>query len=167
MVYGARVSELTELSSKNINLNGNKSTILIPTKKGGRKKPQPIPKSLVPLYNVPLSPISEGRLNRQLKRLCRKAHIILPSRGGFHSIRRRVVTELTKIEHSEISIHHFMRWAVPRQFAMLSRYRQTPVEESDMVILSKHLYVKLWEGVKPYLLLQNKSYSGNLLSDKI
>jgi len=167
MVYGARVSELLELSSKNINLDGDKSWILIPTKKGGRKKPQPIPKSLVPLYNVPLSPISEGRLNRQLRKLCRQAQITLPSRGGFHSIRRRVVTVLTEIEHSEISIHHFMRWSVPRQFAMLSRYRQTPVEESDIAILSKHPYVKLWEEVKPYILKHNNSYTGNLLSDKI
>jgi len=161
------LAELIIKTQAHHSLNGDKSTILILTKKGGRKKPQPIPQSLVPLYNTPLSPISEGRLNRQLKKLCKQVQIPFPTRGGFHSIRRRVVTVLTEIEHSEISIHHFMRWSVPRQFAMLSRYRQTPVEESDMVILSKHPYVKLWEEVKPYLLTQNNSYTGNLLSDKI
>ncbi len=166
-IYGARISELSELSSNNIHLDGSNSTIFIRTKKGGRKKPQPIPESLVPLFNVPISPMSTDRLHRCLRRLCKQAKVKLPERGGFHCIRRRVATILTEIEHSEISIHDFMRWAKPRQFSMLSRYRQTSVEETDKAILEKHPFVKLWEEIIPYLLSYNTSYTSNLCNDKI
>jgi hypothetical protein len=60
-----------------------------------------------------------------------------------------------------------MRWAKPRQFSMLSRYRQTSVEETDKAILAKHPFVRLWEDVMPYLLTYNTSYTGNLCNDKI
>ena len=74
---------------------------------------------------------------------------------------------LTEIETSEISIHDFMRWAKPRQFSMLARYRQTSVEQTDRDILQKHPMVKVWEEAKPYILTYNTSYAGNLLNDKI
>ena len=60
-----------------------------------------------------------------------------------------------------------MRWAKPRQFAMLSRYRQRPVEETDKAILEKHPFVKLWEEVMPYLLTYNTSYIKGLCNDNM
>ena len=158
-VYGARRSELTDLSSGDIHLDGDKSTLYIRTKKGGQRKPQPIPQALVPLFAVPISPIGGVSLQRKLQRVCRKAGVHLPFRGGFHCFRRRTVTTIAEIEASDINIHNFMRWSIPRSFSMLSRYKQTPVEETDRAILNKHPMVKLWEEITPYLLTLNTSYS--------
>jgi integrase len=155
-VYGARRSELTELQSKDIYLDGDKSTIYIRTKKGGQRKPQPIPKPLVPLLAVPITPMHGHTIQRQLKKICRKAEVNLPFRGHYHCFRRRTVTEVSEVDPSDTNVSNFMRWAKPR--TMLARYKQTPVEQTDRAILEKHPFVKMWEGVTPYLLKINNSY---------
>jgi hypothetical protein len=182
-IYGARIGELAQILSQDICLDGAKSTILIKTEKGGQRKPQPIPQSLLPLFNVPIEPMSTWKLQRQFRRLCRYLGIKIdpnskPERRGkrgpkpqpdlikgfgFHSMRRRVVTTISEVETSEISIHNFVRWAVPRQYSMLARYRQTPTEETDLAILEKHPIAKLWAEVTPYILEYNDSYKNNSL----
>lgn len=158
-VYGARAGELAQLCSEDIHLDGDKSTIYIRTKKRGQKKPQPIPESLVALFNVPVTPIPEQTQQYRLKAICRKARVLLPFGGGYHCFRRWVVTVVSEHEPSEISVHNFIRWSVPRKFSMLARYRHTPVEQSDRAILSKHPIVKVWEQVTPHLLALNSSYA--------
>jgi len=155
-VYGARRSELTELRNKDINLDGDESTIYIRTKKGGQRKPQPIPKSLVPLFAVPISHMNGHTVQRQLKKICRKAGVNLPFKGGYHCFRRRTVTEVAEVNPSDVDVSNFMRWAKPR--TMLARYKQTPVEQTDRAILEKHPFVKMWEEVAPYLLSYNSTY---------
>lgn len=155
-VYGARRSELTELSSGDIHLDGDKSTIYIRTKKGGQRKPQPIPKPLVPLLAVAIRPMHGHTIQRQLKKICRKAEVNLPFRGGYHCFRRRTVTEVAEVNPSDVDVSNFMRWAKPR--TMLARYKQTPVEQTDRAILEKHPFVKMWEEVAPYLLSYNSTY---------
>lgn len=155
-VYGARRGELTELRSEDINLDGDKSTIFIRTEKGGQRKPQPIPKTLVPLLAVPITPMHGHTIQRQLKRICRKAEVNLPFRGGYHCFRRRTVTEVAEVNPSDVDVSNFMRWAKPR--TMLARYKQTPVEQTDRAILEKHPFVKMWEEVAPYLLSYNSTY---------
>ena len=162
-VYGARLSELVELTSSDITLDGADSTIRIQTKKGGQKKQQPIPLSLVPLFAVPIKSVSEHVLQRKLKKICKMAGVHLPPKAGFHSIRRRTVTALAGVEDSDTTIADFMRWAKPR--TMYARYRQTVPEEGDRKILAKHPFVKLWEEVTPYLLENNSSYKTGSLFD--
>jgi len=129
-IYGGRLGELVTMSSEDLRIDGNKSSLFLQTLKGGQRKPQPIPESLIPL----------------------------PPKGGFHSIRRRVVTTVAEVEHSDLNVHGFMRWSVPRQFSMLARYKQTPTDVTDKEILDKHPYVKLWEEASPYILEHNSSY---------
>jgi integrase len=157
-VYGARRSELSELTSEDIHLDGATSTIFIRTKKGGQKKPQPIPRPLVPLLAVPIDRMHGHTIQRQLKRICKRAGVRLPFRGGYHSFRRSVVTAVSEVEPSDLSVSNFMRWAGPGRYSMLARYRQTPVEVTDKAILDKHPYVKIWEEAAPYLLKFNSSY---------
>ena len=85
---------------------------------------------------------------------CRSA-----AEGRFsHSVRRRVVTTVVDVERSELNVHSFMRWSVPRQYSMLARYKQTPIDVTDKEILDKHPYVKIWEEALPYILEHNRWY---------
>jgi integrase len=160
-IYGCRLGELAPLSSDDISLNRDGSSItLLVLKQKGRPvwKTQPLPPSLVPLFALPVQPIGRRRLSEQLRKVCDKAGVRWPYRGGFHSIRRRLVTEICDIESSDLNVHNYMRWAPPRQFNILSIYRQTPTEETDMATLQKHPYVKLWEEILPFLLKYNSTY---------
>jgi len=161
-IYGGRLGELAALKSEDISVNGNGGTVYLHTLKGGQRKPQPIPDSLVPLFQVPLEPVPRMKLAKQLKKVCKRAGIFLPPRAGFHSIRRRVATTVSEVEHSDLNVHNFMRWSVPRQFSMLARYKQTPVEATDTHIIQLHPYVKKWEEACPYILGLNASYHPKL-----
>ena len=158
-IYGARIGELAPLSSNDIVSNGLDSSIRIKTEKNGQRKAQPLPIILVPLFDIDIEPMYLHSLRRGLQALCKKVGVSLEKGYGFHSIRRRVVTELCRVEHSETSISDFLRWAKPG--GMLSRYRQIPAEETDRAILAKHPFVKVWEEVLPHLLAFNTSYLTN------
>jgi len=154
-VYGRRVDELTNFK---VNLDGENSTILFRVKKGGEEVPHPIPTSLVPLFRVPVQPISKAGLQRWLRQICDEIGITLPYRGGYHSIRRRVATLVKQAIKSDIDTCRFMRWADPRELSILAQYDQTRYEDIDKQVLSVHPVVKVWEEVMPYLLDMNKSY---------
>lgn len=157
-VYGARLGEAAQLNSGDIYLDGANSTIMLRTEKEGELKAQPIPQQLVPLFAIPIEPITSNRLLKDLKELCKAVGVRQPHHGSFHAIRRRVVTEIAEIEHSDINVHRFMRWAEPRQYAILATYKKNPSEVTDKEILSRHPFVKVWEEVMPYLLHNNPSY---------
>lgn len=154
-VYGRRVTELTNFQ---VHLDGDNSTVLFPIRKGGEEVPHLIPKSLVPLFSVPIEPVSDFRLQRRLKQICKLAGIKLPYRGGYHSFRRTVATVVKKALRSDIDTYKFMRWAEPRALNILAQYDQTRYEEVDRLVLDNHPIVKIWEQVTPYLLKLNTSY---------
>jgi len=54
------------------------------------------------------------------------------------------------------SSSNFMRWAKLR--SMFTRYRQTPVKQTDRTTLRKHSFVKEWEEAVLYLLRYNPGY---------
>ena len=45
-------------------------------------------------------------------------------RGGYHSFRRRVVTQLRDIEKSDLALQKYMKWSGSLQSKMLNRYTQ-------------------------------------------
>ena len=158
-IYGGRKSELAELSSGDFHLDGEKSYIYIATKKGGDKRKQPIPASLVPLFSVSISPINPVTLHARLRNIVDKIGVEWKHGSGFHSFRRNVVTMLDSLENvSDLSQSKFMRWATPRYLSMLDRYRRKPSEESDAKILSQHPRVKLWQEIIPLLIDLNPYY---------
>lgn len=154
--YGARRSELTELCSEDIYLDGDKSTIYIKTTKHGQRRKQPIPPTLVPLLSVPISKMHGHTIQRHLQQICRRAGVMLPYGGGFHCLRRRVATNACEVEVSDGKVSDFMRWKGGR--SMLERYRQTDKIESDKIILERLPVVKLWEQATPYILRHNPHY---------
>jgi integrase len=152
-IYGCRVGELAKISSENINLNHDNPTIDIPTEKKGRRVPQPIPKELIPLFSIPLKPKKAYRIQRDLKRICRKASVPLPHWAGIHSIRRSVVTALySNTDLKEISIRRFMRWSLGgRDLGVMPRYVKTPAEVTDAEVLAKHPYLPMWKTMVQFL----------------
>jgi hypothetical protein len=161
-IYGGRKSELAQLSSEDIYLDGDKSHIYIRTAKRGTKKQQPIPPSLIPLFSPTIEPITAPTLHNRLKRIVKRAEVPWVYGMGFHSFRRNVVTLIDKISQSDLDKSKFMRWSTPRQLGMLDRYRQKPTEVSDMAILSEHPRVKLWQDIIPYLAQFNPYYHSQI-----
>jgi len=160
-IYGARLSELAELSSEDFHLDGTDSTIRLRVlKQKGRKvhRTQPIPAELVPLFDCPIEPMPQPRLSRNLRKICKEAGVDLQYRAGFHSVRRNTITTVRKEEKSDLNIHRFLRWSEPRQFSMLARYDKGRPEETDASVLDKHPYVKIWEQACPYILQYNTHY---------
>jgi hypothetical protein len=154
-IYGRRVQELTNFT---VNLNGKSGTILFPVKKGGEEVPHPIPESLIPLFRVPVEPISKAGLQKWLRQVCDEIGVDLPYRGGYHSIRRRVATLVKQKIKSDIDTYHFMRWADPRELSILAQYDQTRYEDIDKQVLDVHPMVEIWTTITPFLLDLNRSY---------
>jgi len=149
-VYGARVGEIAEMDSSNINLDD--MTIKIPTEKKGQRKPQPIPEMLKPIFSVQLEKDDTRVVVRQLKRICRKAGIDYSKGTGIHAIRRSVVTSLYSVPNlKELSIRRFMRWALDMGMGVMPRYVKTPLETTDLEVLEVHPYVKVWEELLPFI----------------
>lgn len=156
IIYGCRIGEIAELTSEKISHDIEHPTIHIPTEKKGRRAPQPIPKELLPLFSVPLRPRKSYLILRDLRRICRKAKVPMPARTGIHSIRRSVVTALYQdTDLKEISIRRFMRWSLGgRSLGVMPLYVKTPVEVTDLEVLSKHPYVPMLRDLVnfiPYL----------------
>lgn len=154
-IYGRRIQELTNFT---VNLNGKSGTILFPVKKGGEEVPHPIPESLIPLFRVPVEPISKAGLQKWLRQVCDEIGVDLPYRGGYHSIRRRVATLVKQKIKSDIDTYHFMRWADPRELSILAQYDQTRYEDIDKQVLDVHPMVEIWTTITPFLLDLNRSY---------
>jgi len=157
-IYGGRKSELAELSSDDFHLDGDKSSIYIATKKGGDKRRQPLPQSLIPLFSVPIEPVNPVTLHVRLRNAVEQSGVEWKYGSGFHSFRRNVVTMLDDLDVKDLAQYKFVRWATPRHLGMLDRYRQRPSEESDAKILSIHPRVKLWETILPSMLEVNPYY---------
>jgi hypothetical protein len=152
-IYGCRVGELAQMSNEHINLDSNSPTIDIPTEKKGRRVPQPIPKGLVLLFSIPLKPKKSYLIQKDLKRICRKAHVPILRWSGIHSIRRSVVTALySHTDLKEISIRRFMRGSLGgRGLGIMPRYVKTPAEVTDIEVLSKHPFIPMWETMIEFI----------------
>jgi integrase len=154
-IYGCRLGEVADLSSDNINLNHDYPTIMIPTKKKGKRKPQPIPTELLPLFSIPLTSKNNYKILRDLRRVCRKAGVKYLRGYGVHCIRRSVVTALFDIKDlKELTIHRFLRWSTGMGMGVMPRYVKTPPEVTDVDVLSKHPYIPIWRELvlfMPYL----------------
>ena len=147
------------LRPEDIHFDDDNGTLYIRTLKGGQRKSQPIPNSLIPLFRVPFDSISDSNLRYKFQRLCRKIGIKLPQCSGFHSFRRRVATDLYEITGSELNVSSFMRWSALRAYSMLNRYRQTPSEITNIAVLKAHPYVVMWEECLPYIFKYNPHYT--------
>lgn len=159
-IYGGRASELSDIESKYIHLDGASSTILIRTRKGGVRREQPIPESLVPLFAVDIKPMKEWKLQYILQSMCKKAGVELPPGAGWHALRRRVVTDVyAETSVKDMPIIDYFRWSRKgRGLSQLPTYVKTPTEVSDHKILLEHPMVKMWEQIVPLLMQLHPEY---------
>jgi integrase len=142
-IYGARVSEVARLSYTNIDLPSK--TLTIPLSKRERARPQPIPEFMLNVFSAPVQPCLPDKLQRHLKRWARLAGFLMKRRGGVHSIRRSVATELHGAGVHSLDLYHFMRWQTSHAFGMLPSYIKTPHEVTDLKVLELHPYVETWK----------------------
>ena len=159
-LYGCRVSELGDIK---VFLDGENSSIYIKTRKKGQPKRQPIPQALLPIFALDIQPVKEWKLQYILKSMCHKAEVELPERGGWHSLRRRVVTDIyEKTTAKEIPIINYFRWSTKqRHLSQLPTYVKSKVEATDQEIMSQHSILEMWEAIVPYLIKWHPEYSNN------
>jgi hypothetical protein len=159
-LYGCRVSELGDIS---IYLDGEASHIYVKTRKKGMKKRQPIPTILLPIFAVDIEPMKGWRLQYILKSMCKKADVELPERAGWHSLRRRVVTDVyEKTTAKEMPIITYFRWSnKQRHLSQLPTYVKSNIEETDRQILAEHPILKMWTDIIPLLMQMHPEYSKN------
>jgi len=95
--------------------------------------------------------------------MCKKAEINLPERAGWHSLRRRVVTDVyEKTTAKEMPIINYFRWSnKQRHLSQLPTYVKSNVEETDRQILSEHPILEMWNTIIPYLMMWHPEYSTN------
>jgi hypothetical protein len=107
--------------------------------------------------------VKEWKLQYMLKIMCKKADIELPERGGWHSLRRRVVTDVyDKTSAKEKPIINYFRWSnKQRHLSQLPTYVKSEVEETDREILSEHPILKMWNTIIPWLMKWHTEYSDN------
>jgi len=151
-IYGCRVGELAQLSTESINVDHGSPTIKILTEKKGQRKPQPIPEELAPLFSIPFNQRKQYQLQADLKRIAKKATVPMPQRSGVHAIRRAVVSALFQQETlKELEIQKFLRWSTERKYGVMPRYIKTPIEETDVKVMSRHPYVGFWVSMVPIM----------------
>jgi len=160
-LYGGRVSELGDIESKYIHLDGEDSSIYIRTRKGGERKAQPIPKTLLPIFGIDIEPMKDWRLQYILKSMCKKAEVELPKGAGWHALRRRVVTDIySDTTLKEMPIIKYFRWSTKqRHLSQLPTYVKVPQEVSDQEVLAQHPMLEAWQTVVPYLVKWHPEYS--------
>ena len=110
------------------------------------------------LFDVSVDKITESRLRREFSKLCRKAGVHLPYRGGFHCVRRRVVTSLYEAKVGELALRTFVRWSLGRGLGVMPSYVKIPTEQLDHEVLAVHPFVAIWEQAAPYILMRNRLY---------
>jgi len=154
-LYGARVSELTDIQ---VHLDGNDSSVFIRTRKGGERREQPIPATLLPIFAIGIEPMSEWGLYYAFRSIAGKLGWDLPEGSGWHSVRRRVVTDIyTATDAKDIPIAKFFRWRVGG-IAQLPTYVKVPSKTSDIDILKQHPFLEMWETVVPLLMELHPEY---------
>ena len=147
--FGLRNSELCQITQDNI----NKDKIFIDTKKGGFPRWHLIPEQIAPQvlnYTFKPIPIITGWL------LFRS--IFINHNGGitekgfsWHSIRRRLIKELDKIDSlTEKDLLIFFRYAQGKG-SMIGRYARLDSDEDklfeiDKKVFQSHPFLRFWEN---------------------
>lgn len=150
-IYGVRCEELAQISSEDLHPDGDASSILIHTKKGGETRQHLVPDEIRPsLLKHTFRPVSERHAGTVFRRMYLNA---IPEkdrqlRTGWHAIRRALVTELIRAKLDFNVIGSFLRWKmaadvfdIPRMIAV---YDRRPFEEVDRAALEVHPFLQLW-----------------------
>jgi integrase len=147
-VYGLRKSELGKVRPEHIDYEAG--MIWLDTQKHGEKRNQLLPKEIVPYlkkYNFSLE-FSPMQLHIMFIRMCKVAGVKLVRHQGWHSIRRRLDTEIVDAlssdpnlkRNAEYLAHTWFRW---RTAGMVEHYYQA--DEADKIVITHHPVLKFWK----------------------
>ena len=151
-IYGLRLEEVARVESENIDLDKAEITFYVGKRRTAEPMPivQPIPKTLLPFFVIPLESRDRMLILRDLKRIAKKAGVRYPWRGGIHSIRRQTVTSLWNLPGlKELTIRRFLRWSTSA-LGVMPGYVQKPPEVTDIELLQVHPFLKWWQVFASY-----------------
>ena len=101
-------------------------------------------------FAVPIWKCNPDQVQRDFKRIAKKAGIERPSRAGVHGIRRQVVTTLFNTHGiKDLALWKFLRWST-RESGMLPSYVKIPTAETDKEILTLHPLTEWWKDWVKY-----------------
>jgi integrase len=148
-IYGLRKGELITILPEHINYEAG--TIWFDTEKHGEKRCQLLVKEIIPYlkkYKFDLQ-YSSMKMHSMFIRMCNKAGVKLIRHQGWHSLRRRLDTDILDSlssdinlhKHAEYLVHSWHRWRISGN--MVERYYST--EEADKIVITHHPVTRLWK----------------------
>lgn len=150
-IYGLRKSELIKVRPEHIDYKAG--MIWLDTQKHGEKRNQLLVKEIVPYlkkykFDLEFSPI---QLHTMFRRMCVTAGVKLVRHEGWHSLRRRLDTEIVNALSSDVNLkrnaeylaHLWFRWKTSSSGDMVERYNQA--DDSDKIIIQHHPIIRLWK----------------------
>ena len=140
-IFGTRCIELSRIKKEDIDLN--RKLLLVRSAKGSNPRIHQIPDEIF-LYLRDFRPISSQRkLWALFHKICSMAGI--NSNGlGYHSIRKRLFTELITNHVSYEIATYFLRWKMMGQIAF-THYYQPEIDRVAEEVYPKHPFLKIWK----------------------
>jgi integrase len=148
-IYGARTAEIIDLMTNyDTCIDFQNYRISIPRLKKGERRWQPIPRKLMPLFQIrPRQPYAKNSMRATMHRLINWSGVYNPTKPDRrnHFIRATVDTELMNTKGlKEFEVDTFMSWASDKS-RMVRRYNRIDKEKTDKKVLQHHPIVKIWE----------------------
>jgi len=143
--YGLRREEIHLVREDSI----RKGKIFIKTVKGGVDTEHLLPEVVAP-YIISWAELPQ-RHRPAITTLSLLYHSILSrcgvsdtERGGYHSIRRRLATDLREAGLDLGIVYQFLRWQLPSVMGILGVYSKLEQEKVDNLVFKVHPYLWLW-----------------------
>jgi len=142
--YGLRRAEICALTENDI--DREKHTLFIHTKKGGEKRYHLIPEEIKPyIYSWNFNKrISTTEASLIFDAILFKSGIEKTERMGIHSLRRSLATELSSTDLPPLRIYGFLRWK-KRDIGMLAEYDNPDFRKVDEIIFTRHPFLKYFD----------------------
>jgi integrase len=139
--YGLRRGEMVKVEPSDI----KDGRIVIHTLKGGSPRVHIIPEEInVYLSGYGFETIHEQTLIYLFPQMQELAGLAHNDREGFHSIRRRLVTDLLDARVPIHFVYSFMRWKMSPRLGTMGIYTRPDPGEVDRAVFKVHPYLGLW-----------------------
>ncbi len=142
-VYGLRRAEMANMSNEEVNSG---ETITVKTLKGGPTTTHQLPCE-VRRYLKGFEPTDIRYMSKEFKSIFRKVGVKGKKGYGWHSIRRRLATELLLRGVSSTNVVRFMRWSdawMKGEFRMLLLYADREQSCIDEEVFRAHPFLEFW-----------------------
>lgn len=140
-IYGLRLMEMAGITQEHL----QDQTLLVLTRKGGVPHRHQIAEEIAPyLEGVPWG-LGRAGVNKIFKEICYLAFNDVMPGYGWHSIRRSLVTEMTRKGLDIMMLYKFMRWKPQGMMAIPMTYARLEDPEVDEAVFKKHPFLEMWD----------------------